>query len=135
MKNKLNEIQKKMLKELNSMVKFYGKDTRKRALSKTGFCQYLTSTNKMCAIGRRLNEKDHEYIKSNEFNQGTGISEIYSDLTTKIIKDLPCEFWEDLQGFHDEEDCWNKRKGLSKMGLRYYQKIETKILNNEYPKS
>lgn len=133
MKNKLDGIQKKMLKELNSMVKFYGADTRRRAVfGSEGLCQYHSSRGKCCSVGRRLNKKDHQYIDDTDSNVGTPISEIYSNLTTKIIKDLPCEFWEDMQDFHDRNEFWNKRKGISKDGLKYYEEIKNKILNNEY---
>jgi hypothetical protein len=127
------ELKTKMRKVLNDTVAFYSKNTNRRATSRGGCLYYDKDHNNKCAIGRLLNDTDMKFLKATEQLSNTSIDDIFDDLTTKKLKELPMNFLMDLQGFHDEDDNWDE-KGITLQGKDIINQIKHSI-NTEYLKT
>lgn len=128
---KLTELQLMMLEEARLTRNFYAKDPSRRALLSNGSCAYQNDEGNKCAIGRRLNKRDMEYLKEKDMIEGCGITEIYEDLTSKRIKALPEMFWEYLQSLHDESQNWGDH-GISPIGERNYKILVQRIKDHHF---
>jgi hypothetical protein len=128
---KLTELQVKMMEEARLTRNFYAKDPSRRALMSNGSCSYENDEGNKCAIGRRLNKRDMEYLKENDMIEGYGITEIYGNLSTERIKALPEMFWEALQDFHDESQNWDA-KGISTLGQNNYEFLIQRIKDHHF---
>lgn len=129
-----------MLEVLKDTVQFYSKNPGKRGIVyKTGFqnnsCMFLTPEGNKCAVGRYLNKNDLKTLKACKILEGDVESLLdpgtVGKITTRIIKNLPIKFWQDLQSFHDADVYWNDN-GMTNYGKSKAKMIEEKIAKGIY---
>jgi hypothetical protein len=134
------------LEILKETVRYYAKDTSRRALNEHDRCEYVTEDNKNCAVGRCLRPKWGKSIKNFEkllikfdLNQDICLYQISNQLGNldKVLapkyKGHNIEFWQDIRNLHDVHDNWLDKCGITAEGLECIQKIEKKIKNENYP--
>lgn len=136
MKKALTKKQTKMLDILKDTKDYYSKDPNSLR-AKSGFwdCYYINDDGDKCAVGRYLNEKDLNYIKS-KHKLDNSVDTLIDDgffKHSKIITKLPLQFWKDVQNFHDMDYYWNKSKNtISQKGLDWTLKIKKNIIDGVY---
>lgn len=95
-------------------VKYYNKHNR-GIEPKHRNCVYYSPENKnMCAVGRCLTDATvfDDFIRANSSYGGSSISELKCELDEFLKPEYrghSNEFWEDIQRFHDNYDCWSKK--------------------------
>jgi hypothetical protein len=140
MSKKLTDIQNEMLEVLEDTVEYYSEDVSRRGVARSNGdfenCVFLTQDGKKCAVGRYLNKKDLEKI-SYSGNLDGGIINFYNEydkceLSTRIVKRLPKNFWKDLQNLHDKRSNWRNPSGLSVVGKSHVESMKNKIIEGIY---
>lgn len=104
---------------IEETVAYYSEDVTRRALSyreggSIAGCKYLTSENKMCAVGRCLTE---EGLKE----WGDYSSYFTLDMIDSLKEEYKVDdygFWSDLQKLHDTNSNWDEN-GLSEDGKSF----------------
>ena len=131
---------------IDETVKYYSNDVKRRAVAPDGACVYFTEDNRMCAIGRCLNQK-HPFIKEmKSFNIIGDCAELITELdrfdsedvsedgpySTQLDKILRSKykghsfkFWQDIQKLHDLDTYWQE-DSLSDYGTQFVKKLKTK---------
>ena len=100
---------------IKETMKFYSKDVSRRALDDKGGCFYKLGE-KMCAVGRCMNEKAVFNFNGSIINYPENIENHLKD----EYKGHSINFWTDLQSFHDNPDYWDIN-GITKEGKMYYK--------------
>jgi hypothetical protein len=121
MKQKMREI-------LEETITFYGEDNSRRATSGIGYCLYKTPDDRCCAVGRKFTEADH---LATEKHRGAKLEEIWDDITSPAIKELPFRFWNALQKLHDRSAHW-RPGGLTDEGELLANRIRQNIDRGVY---
>jgi hypothetical protein len=83
-------------------------------------CEYITSDNKMCAVGRCLTKKGLERVMKNcSVYNVSDIDEVFGldKLLKKKYHGHPVMFWSKLQRLHDNNTIWDEN-GITKHGKR-----------------
>jgi hypothetical protein len=114
-------MRKTKLEIIDETVKFYSKNTERRA-KKNGLCSYLNEDGNKCAVGRCA--KNPGELSNGPFN------EVIEDLTDEEIflpryRGHDKEFWNDLQSLHDSDGYWDYNS-LSKCGERRVGNLKNK---------
>jgi len=107
---------------LDDTVKFYSEDPSRRATKpgSRGDCVYTTYDGNHCAVGRWLMEEYQDY---NWVHNEDSISTLFDDGSIDIdflvpeVRDLPFDFWVELQCLHDNVCNWDE-EGLSSIGKK-----------------
>ena len=107
---------------LDDTVKFYSEDPLRRAVLSDARedCVYTDHEGNHCAVGRWLQEEYQVY--NWDYNQDS-VSELFDDGYTDRdflvpeVRDLPFEFWVELQCLHDNVCNWDE-EGLSSLGKK-----------------
>ena len=105
---------------LDDTVKFYSEDPLRRAVLSDARedCVYTDHEGNHCAVGRWLMEEYQDY--NWVYNQDS-VSDLFDDEHTDFlvpeVRDLPFDFWVELQCFHDNVCNWDP-EGLSSMGKK-----------------
>ena len=89
------------------------------AIDEEGSCVYLTSDNKMCAVGRCLESFPQQ---NSEYNAIDLLKDYGQSLFKEEYKGHEAEFWESLQTFHDNINNFTK-EGLSKLGEKHIKNL------------
>ncbi len=114
---------------INETVEFYSTDTNRRAITKKGNCEYLTSDGRKCAVGRcfdenKMNKDIYEIIKEViPIKMATKSSITLDNLLKDEYKGHSTEFWSKLQLLHDVSQNWIEN-GLSKYGHEYLNNLK-----------
>ncbi len=127
----LNTPQEKMFNILEETKHFFNINNRAKFDKNGG--QYLDSYGKRCAVGRYLNPTDILFLHEHNWLDCC-ISEVWGHLETPMIKELPLDFWEDIQWLHDCDELWGEN-GLSDRGILYYSIVKNKIEEGLYEKA
>lgn len=121
MKQKMHEI-------LNETIAFYGEDNSRRATTGIGYCVYKNADGKCCAVGRKMTEDDHTRIGK---HLSAKLEQIWDDIQSPEIKELPFRFWNALQALHDMSKHW-RPGGLTDEGEVHANKIRRNIDKGVY---
>lgn len=127
----MNWLQSSMVEILDDTVAFYSEDVSRRAVNSSGQCEYISFNGNCCAIGRKMNDADLNFIVKNH-HECKRFGAVIPNLQTPAIRELPFTFWCDIQGLHDTRENWGERKGLSTKGKIEALRIRTNIEHNLY---
>ena len=113
---------------LDDTVKFYSEDPLRRAVlsDARADCVYTDHEGNHCAVGRWLMEEYQDY--NWVYNQDS-VSALFDDgyqdfdFLVPEVRDLPFEFWVELQCLHDNVCNWDP-EGLSSMGKKTVIRLE-----------
>lgn len=111
---------------LDETIEYYKTNPRGVGLNSYGnlACKYITDEGAMCAVGRCLTDPKSF---QNKFHT-VGISDIADDhhisgYFKEEYKDVPLEWWDMLQHFHDPPILWNADGGLSELGKKRAEEL------------
>jgi hypothetical protein len=106
---------------INETVKYYSQDVNRRAYDPRYGCVYLTSTGKMCAVGRCLINPSKGFIGSvSSFSRADNTP---VDLETELKPEYRghgLQFWNVVQALHDNSYYWCNT-GLTSAGTAFYK--------------
>ena len=113
---------------LDDTVKFYSEDPLRRAVLSDARedCVYTDHEGNHCAVGRWLQEEYQDY--NWVYNQDS-VNELFDDGHTDRdflvpeVRDLPFDFWVELQCLHDNVCNWDE-EGLSSIGKKTVIRLE-----------
>ena len=115
----------------------YYSDPTKRGISERGYCVYLTSDNKMCAVGRCLLEPSKTLIEDDCFDDDINL--YISDRMPELDEQLKPEyrghtgsmFWKNLQEWHDNYKHFTPN-GISDEGERVFETLIKRYSNERF---
>jgi hypothetical protein len=97
---------------MDETFEFYGSDPTRRATNDRGGCQYITDNGNMCAVGRCMTEEAIEEYGSfsNDVSdlawESSGQYDSIDALLKPEYQGHKVEFWQNLQVYHDEDECF-----------------------------
>ena len=111
----------------------YYSDPSKRGISKDGYCEYLTLSGKMCAVGRCLLEASKTLIENKDDCFDDDINLFISEKMPELDEHLKLEyrghtgsmFWKNLQEWHDKYKHFTEN-GISDEGETAYKLLVKK---------
>lgn len=123
----MKTIESRRLEFLEDTVRYYSEDVLRRAVSKTGKCQYKTEDGRKCAIGRHIiKDKDCEAFDMSKDNTVQEIIRKNPDCLPEHVKELGVVFLINIQKLHDSRLYWNDN-GISQEG-----KQEIEVIKREH---
>jgi hypothetical protein len=109
----------------------YYSDPSKRGISKDGYCEYLTLSGKMCAVGRCLLEPAKTLIENEYFDDdinsciSVGNPELDVHFKLEYRGHTGSMFWKNLQEWHDKYKHFTEN-GISDEGETAYKLLVEK---------